>query len=342
MTFESLIRRMPEIAFTMLFGAGLVLGGGAAVDGVPKFIDAAVPGIGAQAAAPDGLAHGVARFAVPQGFMESRYTPQVLYPVTPSPLPEWLARAIMEMRSGPPPALRDVPSTGVRNRRPVIAICIDDLGEDLAGTDRAMALPQAVALSFLPFAETTPFLAEAAAKKGHLVLAHVPMQALGRADPGPMTLRTGMAPEEIARRLGWNLSRVPGLVGINNHEGSRFTADAAGLTPVMATLKARHLFFFDSRTGPDSKVPVVAKVHGVMTAGRDIFLDDDPREAAVSAQLEMLGREARRSGVAIAIGHPHDVTLRLLKAWLAQDHGVTLVPLDEAMRLKAPVVFAAR
>ena len=32
----------------------------------------------------------------------------------------------------------------------------------------------------------------------------------------------------------------------------------------------------------------------------------------------MLAREAKRSGVAIAIGHPHDVTLRLLAAWLAR------------------------
>jgi len=324
---ESLIRRMPEIAFTVLFGAGLVLGGAAALAGILKFVEAAVPGIAAEAAAPDGLAHGVARFAVPQGFSESRYTPQVLYPVTPSPMPEWLNQAILEMHRGPPPA--------VRGARAVIAICIDDLGEDLAGTDRAMALPQAVAMSFLPFAETTPFLAEAAARKGHLVLAHVPMQALGREDPGPMTLKIGMTPDEIARRLGWNLARVPGLVGINNHEGSRFTADAAGLAPVMATLQARHLFFFDSRTGPDSAVPAAARAAGVMTAGRDIFLDDDQREAAVSAQLEMLAREAKRSGVAIAIGHPHDATLRLLKEWLTKDHGVTLVPLDEAMRLKA-------
>jgi polysaccharide deacetylase 2 family uncharacterized protein YibQ len=334
---ESLIARLPEIAFAVLFGAGLVLGGGAALAGIPKFIDAAVPGMAAQAAAPDGLAHGVAHFAVPQGFVESRYTPQVLYPVTQSVQPEWLSQAMGEMRSGPPPALRGNSSNGLplRYMRPVIAICIDDLGEDLAGTDRAMALPQAVALSFLPYAETTPFLAEAAGRRGHLVLAHVPMEALGREDPGPMTLKTGMAPDEIARRLGWNLARVPGLVGINNHEGSRFTADAAALSPVMATLRARHLFFFDSRTGPSSAVAAAARASGVMTAGRDIFLDDDQNPVAVSAQLEMLAREARRTGVAIAIGHPHDTTLRLLSAWLAHDHGVTLVPLDEAIRLKA-------
>jgi polysaccharide deacetylase 2 family uncharacterized protein YibQ len=153
-----------------------------------------------------------------------------------------------------------------------------------------------------------------------------------------------MESDEIARRLAWHLSRVPGIVGINNHEGSRFTADAAALEPVVAVLKARHLFFFDSRTGPGSKVGAVARAHGVMTAGRDIFLDDDRSEGAVSAQLEMLAGEAKRNGVAIAIGHPHEVTLRLLAQWLAEDHGVSLVPLDEAMRIKAErrAIFAAR
>jgi polysaccharide deacetylase 2 family uncharacterized protein YibQ len=103
----------------------------------------------------------------------------------------------------------------------------------------------------------------------------------------------------------------------------------------MATLRARHLFFFDSRTGPESAVAQAARAAGVRTAARDVFLDDDPRAPAVSAELEMLAREARRTGVAIAIGHPHDVTLKLLAQWLAEDHGVTLVPLDQAIRLKA-------
>jgi polysaccharide deacetylase 2 family uncharacterized protein YibQ len=112
----------------------------------------------------------------------------------------------------------------------------------------------------------------------------------------------------------------------------------------MATLRARHLFFFDSRTGPDSHAEAAAHAAGVMTAGRDVFLDDDQSAVAVSAELENLAREAKRTGVAIAIGHPHDVTLKLLAAWLAQDHGVTLVPLDEAIRLKNqhPVALAAR
>ena len=55
---------------------------------------------------------------------------------------------------------------------------------------------------------------------------------------------------------------MPGLVGINNHEGSRFTADPPALVPVMATLRARHLFFFDSRTGPDSQAMAAAAARG--------------------------------------------------------------------------------
>jgi polysaccharide deacetylase 2 family uncharacterized protein YibQ len=159
------------------------------------------------------------------------------------------------------------------------------------------------------------------------------MQAIGPRDPGPMALKPGMPADEITSRLDWNLARVPGAVGVNNHEGSRFTADETGLVPVMARLWERGLFFFDSRTGARSKGESVAREMGVMTASRDIFLDDDPD--AVAAQLAALARQAQRHGVAIAIGHPHDATLTILKEWLAQDHGVTLVPLDEAMRLKA-------
>ena len=144
-----------------------------------------------------------------------------------------------------------------------------------------------------------------------------------------------MAPDEIARRLAWSLERVPGAVGVNNHEGSRFTSDQAALAPVMAILKARGLFFFDSRTSGGSKGEAAAKAAGVDSIGRDIFLDDDQSEGAVTAQLNALAATAKRQGIAVAIGHPHAATLRLLKAWLAEDHGVKLVTLPEAMRAKA-------
>ena len=326
---ESLIRRLGLFArrhgwdggFALLFAAGVALGGNAIVSGALAFGGGLLPGIEAQADdQPARVAQGVARLSM-FGFAEpGRYAPAVLFPVTSHDLPNWLR-----------------PSEGLARalsvRDPVIAICMDDLGEDLAGTDHAMALPKEVAMSFLPYAETTPFLAQEAAAKGHDILVHMPMQALSSTNPGPMSLSVGAA--DLAMRAAWNIDRVPGAIGINNHEGSRFTADAASLAPVAKILAERRLFFFDSRTGPTSKVMEVAARYGVPSAERDIFLDDTISEEEVRHQLDLLVMVAKRQGAAIAIGHPHDVTLRLLKAWLAKDHGVTLVPLDEAMRLKA-------
>ena len=300
-------RRAGDGAFLLSLFLGLWLGGPAAWAGLNDLF-AALPGMAAEAAARPPAHLALA------GFTPSPYAPQLLYPVRTQAFPDWL--------TAPPPS----------DRRPAIALVIDDLGEDLAGTDRAIALPKEVALSFLPYADASAFLAAEAERRGHQVLAHVPMEALSRTDPGPMALRTG-APD-IAAKLAWNIARVPGLSGINNHEGSKFTADAASLAPVAKLLAARQLFFFDSRTGPQSKVVAVAQQWGVMSAGRDVFLDDDQNPAAVRAQLQALLATAKAQGVAIAIGHPHDATLTILSAWLTQDHGVTLIPLGEAIRLK--------
>jgi hypothetical protein len=239
------------------------------------------------------------------------------------------------MSDTPPVAMatEEGPSSVTRAaHEPVIAICIDDLGEDVTNTDRAIVLPREVTLSFLPYADATPALAQTAEREGHEVLAHVPMEPLGNIDPGPMTLKVG-APD-IAERLAWSLARVPGLSGINNHEGSKFSSDAASLAPVAAMLSARHLFFFDSRTIAGSQVVRVAHNFGVASAGRDVFLDNVLTDSAINARLNELAAKARKSGVAIAIGHPHDITLRLLAAWLAQDHGIQLVPVSQAIRLK--------
>lgn len=216
--------------------------------------------------------------------------------------------------------------------RPVIAIVIDDLGGDVVHTKRAILLPRAVALAFLPYPKDTPALARAA--KGHEVLVHAPMQAMGEANPGPMALSVDLTPDEIVRRLDWDLARVPGFVGINNHEGSRFTADGAALAVVMRRLQGRDIFFFDSRTTADTQVIPVARAYGIETASRDVFLDDVPTIDGVDAQLRVLEAKARAQGVAIAIGHPHEITLDAVAYWAAHERGFDLVPLREAIRRK--------
>lgn len=219
---------------------------------------------------------------------------------------------------------------------PSVAIVIDDLGADTIHTRRAIALPPQVALSFLPYPADTPRLARDAAHAGHEILVHVPMEAIGPQNPGPMALMTGLSPDENRRRLDWALSRVPNFIGVNNHEGSRFTSDHTALAPVMQALAARHVFFLDSRTTPDTQVTSVAFAYGVMTASRDVFLDDVDNIDAIDAQLRALERKAQEQGIAIAIGHPREITLDAVAYWAAHRSGIELVSLSEAIRLKAP------
>ena len=218
--------------------------------------------------------------------------------------------------------------------KPAIAIVIDDLGADVVRTREAMRLPRAIALAFLPYPDQTPALAREAGRAGHEILAHVPMQAIGGPPPGPMTLDPALPDDENVRRLASALERVPGFAGINNHEGSLFTSDRRALIPVVEYLAARRVFFFDSRTVADSQVVVTARAFGVASAGRDIFLDDVATLDGIDAQLRALENRARQNGIAIAIGHPHALTLDAVGYWAAHENGFRLVPLDEAIRLK--------
>jgi polysaccharide deacetylase 2 family uncharacterized protein YibQ len=308
-------------AFWLLLVAAIGIGGGRAVAGFPALLGILLPSAAAQAsdAPQDPAVH--LRVEPPTG--PSAFAPQILYPLVAHDFPDWLSARRADPASPP-----------VRN--PKVAIVIDDLGTDLAHTDRALTLPKPVTLSFLPYAEATPWLAAEALRGGHEILVHMPMQAEGDHNPGPLALTTALPPEEIRARLVAALARVPGAIGINNHMGSKFTADRAALIPVAEELAARHLFFFDSRTTAATQVVDVAHAFGVASTGRDVFLDDEQTADAVGAQLMELESRARAQGVAIAIGHPHDVTLAALAQWSAHAaaRGFILVPLSEAIRLK--------
>ena len=319
-----------DIAFVGLLALAAFVGGGSVLAGLPQMAQALLPGgITAAQASDAELGESAALFLRPSPAGPNSYAPQLLYPVTGRAFPDWLTSPRREAAALP---IRRVPA---------IAICIDDLGEDIAATDRAIALPREVALSFLPFADAAAFLAPEAEHGGHEVLVHMPMEALGNHNPGMNALMVGLPAAEIRRRLDWAFARVPGFSGINNHEGSRFTADAAALVPVVEALAPRHVYFFDSRTAPDSQVVRVAHAFGVASAERDIFLDDENTAAAVAAQLTALEARARAQGVAIAIGHPHDATLAALARWTAVHKGFELVPLSQAIRLKTERAVAA-
>ncbi len=215
----------------------------------------------------------------------------------------------------------------------VVAIVIDDLGQDMKPAQDLLDLPDHITLGIMPRLPFSKKIAETARRSGREVLVHIPMEAKGRAKKrsSPGILRSDMTPMEFIAAVNEDLDSVPGAAGANNHEGSSLTENREAMTFLMSELKTRGLFFLDSTTSPKSAAYTVAREFGLRSARRDVFLDNDGgNPAAIRKQLDELARAAKQNGRAIGIGHPHPATIAELKKWLTkiEDQGIEVVPVS--------------
>lgn len=220
---------------------------------------------------------------------------------------------------------------------PRIAVIIDDMGVDYKRSLQMAAMQWPLTFSYLPYATRIGEQTHDALASGHEIMLHLPTQPLGPANPGPNALTVNLSPQELREKLLANLDAFSGYVGVNNHMGSRFTADTAHMTPVLEEIARRGLFFIDSKTIGNSVGRKVAEHIGMMFAERDVFIDDDMSPGKVRDQLAIIERVARKYGSVIAIGHPHDVTREALEAWLPtlKDKGFELVPASTVVQMRS-------
>ncbi len=222
------------------------------------------------------------------------------------------------------------------HNRPELAVIVDDLGYDLAAARAVFALPARVSVAVLPNLPESSAIANEAHRRGFEVLLHLPMESLGAEDTAEkIELRVGEPAAEVSRVLDQMLSTVPHADGVNNHQGSRATADAGLMAALAEALRARGLFFIDSRTSAATRALDAARRAGVPAAARNVFLDDDEQAGAVRLQLERAERLAREQGWCVAIGHPHGVTLDVLADALpeVEARGIRLVSASEIIRI---------
>jgi polysaccharide deacetylase 2 family uncharacterized protein YibQ len=218
----------------------------------------------------------------------------------------------------------------------LVAIVIDDLGQDLKPAREIISLPAKVTFAVMPGLPQSRKVAELAMQNNREVLLHLPMEYRNRnGKPAPGMLRSDMTPMDFLNTFSDDVASVPGAVGVNNHEGSSLTENKEAMKFLMAELKARDLLFLDSLTSPKSVAYATAKEFGVKAAKRDVFLDNESdNEGYIHGQLEELTRMAKEHGWAIGIGHPHPATISALRTWIAEANkqGITIVPLSRLIQ----------
>ena len=135
-------------------------------------------------------------------------------------------------------------------------------------------------------------------------------------NPGPGTLLSSMSPDELIGQLEDDLNTLPGVKGVNNHMGSKLTAESTQMYQIFSILKQRGLFFVDSRTTSDTIARPSARLFQIPFAERDVFIDHYVKPNFIRKQIKELIRIAHSNGTAVGILHPHSTTYQILKETL--------------------------
>ncbi len=186
-----------------------------------------------------------------------------------------------------------------------LAIVIDDLGNDMKGTEEILQLPVILTLAIMPFLPTTKVDAEKAHRLGHEVIVHLPMEPMkGKASwLGPGAITTSLSNAEIRNRVEAAIEDVPHAVGVNHHMGSKATADERVMKIVLLVCKERGLFYLDSKTTGKSVIPKIAKEENVPYLENEMFFDDVYTLQHIGKQAKRLSKELDHDNSTIAIGH---------------------------------------
>jgi polysaccharide deacetylase 2 family uncharacterized protein YibQ len=235
---------------------------------------------------------------------------------------------------------------GAQDSPALIAIIIDDLGNQRESGNRVIALPGPVVCAVMPHTAYANSRAEAAPAAGKEVRLHLPMQSVEMerfTGPGEISLDNDQ--RDMQRILSADLKEVPHTVGVNNHMGSLITRHPGHMEWLMDELSRRgDLYFIDSYTTAASVAYQMAVEKGVPAARRNVFLDNEMSTTNIAKEFERLKSEAMEQGFAIGIGHPYPVTLAYLEKALPllAEQGFRLVPVSTIVELQqgAEVVHA--
>ena len=180
----------------------------------------------------------------------------------------------------------------------------DDGGQNLAHLESFLKLPIPITIAVLPRLVHSVESAQKIRNSGNELILHQPMQALNsKVNPGPGAITPQMSEDEIIATLFYNINEIGPIAGMNNHEGSAITADAEKMAVILKMANEEGIYFLDSRTNSETKVPYVANLMGYSYYERNIFLDNEKTNANALQELKKGLAIANKNGSVIMIGH---------------------------------------
>jgi len=215
--------------------------------------------------------------------------------------------------------------------KPVVSIIIDDMGYRLEQDRMALTLSGPLAFAVLPHSPGAQRVIRAANSRGSELMLHLPMEStdnMHTSSPGMLTRSMNWI--TFVRTIQNNMAAVPGIVAVNNHEGSLLTTDYLRMQWLADELsRHRGIAFIDSRTTHHTVALKAAREAGLPATRRDIFLDYE--QGKIAQQFDELISMAKQQGSALAIAHPYEETINFLRDNLPRlkQQGIELVPVSQ-------------
>jgi hypothetical protein len=260
--------------------------------------------------------------------------PEVKLPAGPVLKPKG-APAATKPKAEPAPTLKEPPAK--KRIRGYVALIVDDMGNSLEALNEILSLKEPITVSVLPYSQYARETARLAHENGLEVLLHLPLESLNNHDTATDTegmIMVAMSPNEIVQAFETSLARVPFVDGVNNHMGSKFTADAQLMRTLLAPMKDKGLLFVDSRTTAQTVAYDEALGMGIPALKRDVFLDADADRSRIRGRLIELFKAAQKKGKAVGICHPFPETVQVLKSSfrLFEKYNLEAVPVSMLVR----------
>ena len=198
--------------------------------------------------------------------------------------------------------------------RGVIGLIIDDFGyRNDHISNGFLQLPGKLTYAIIPGHDYSQLFSKKAYDAGYEIIVHLPMENIGKTyGEEEYVLMSYFQDDEIKNRINKAFDYLPESIGLNNHQGSRGTADSRVMTLVAGVIKEKKKFFIDSRTTNNSLAETTMRKYGVPTNKRDVFLDNELDEEKIKIQLLKLADTSEEKGIAIGIGHVKPQTLNVL------------------------------
>ncbi len=216
-----------------------------------------------------------------------------------------------------------------------VVIVLDDFGYENKLIESVHELSVPINPSIIPFLPYSKYVLEKANEYGLDPLLHLPMEPVNPSlNPGKGAIYTSFSDKEIKERTENALDVMKGVVGVNNHMGSRATTSERVMRDVISVIKEHNLFFLDSLTISSSVGYKIARKEGLPGLRRDIFLDNYKEASYIEGQLKKLLNIALKRGSAIGIGHANAVTIDAIRGFLPtfREKKVILISLKDYVK----------